>query len=141
METNVKSIQDIRSELDAITDKYDYEGEPIDMLKDLLEYTIHERDVTAAILGIESNPDLATGVNSRIKLALDANYSVPRGQNCILTITLRRTSDKTIERFTRIHSYQNYKVYLLDEIESGIIGSLVTVRAIISKKYNSAFQG
>jgi hypothetical protein len=132
MATSVKSIQDIKSELSAIVEKKQYFGEQVDLLLDLLGYAIHSRQVTASVLAIESNPDFATKVNSKIKLALDACYSVPRGTNCILEITLRRTSDKKLPKFTKIHSYQNYKVYTIEDIEPGIIGSTVTVKAIIS---------
>lgn len=127
-----KSIQDINSDLSSIATKHDLSGEMIDLAKDLCAYAIKIRQDTAATLGIESNPDLAVKTNSKIKLALDSCYSIPRGQNCILYLNLRRTSDKSLPKFTKIHSYQKYKLYLLDEIEKGTIGSTTTVRAIIS---------
>lgn len=131
---NEKSIQTIEQEIQAICNKHGYTGEVVNLIREVCSYTIYNRNMIAYTLGNESNPDTAVNTNSKIKHALDSSYSVPRGQNCELILTLTRTSDRLVPRYTQLHSYQNYKLYNLDEIESGNVGSTVKIRCIIASK-------
>lgn len=129
-----KSIQDIDNDLKSIARKLALQGESVDLAIELCKYSIYNRNVIAYTLGNESNPDTARNMNSIIRHSIMNSYSAPRGCNCELIITLIRVSDRVVPRFSKLHSYQNYKIYNLDEIEPGALGSVVKVRCIITTK-------
>lgn len=112
----MKSLSTYKLELTEIAARLGYSGIVVDMITSLLAYSIHENDFNNMIRANEMDPDKSTRINNIIDFAISRMYSIYRGTNPKILLTIRADLYQQLTKHQLIWSGKGFNVYNLTEV-------------------------
>jgi hypothetical protein len=107
----MKSIQEIEEELREVAKSNNLTGDSVELIIKLLAYNQYESNVSTRISLLEALPSRAVNINSKIQHAVDEMYSIYRGKNSKLNVTIKVTGNLNLEQYEEVYSDTNNTLY------------------------------
>jgi hypothetical protein len=107
----MQKLIDIENQLKKVADSNGLTGDSVDLLIKLLAYDRFEALTSTRVSLLESMPDRSANINSNITHAMDQMYSLYRGTNSRVKVTVTVSGNVLLNRFDKVFSDRNNSLY------------------------------
>lgn len=114
----MKSINQIEEELREVAKSNNLTGDSVELIIKLLAYNQYESNVSTRVSLLEALPSRAVNENSKIQHAVDEMYSIYRGENSKLKLSVKVTGNFELKQFQEVYSDKNNTFYYSHVITS-----------------------
>lgn len=113
----MKSKDEIKSDLQLIAKNHEMTGEAVDMIIDLLTYSMYHEQVNILNTAKEMSLNDAYSINSKIALCDNVMYSVFRGTCPIVHLNTHFDSNTYYNKFDLLYTSNTFYLYALDKVD------------------------
>lgn len=132
----MKSKDEIKSDLQLIARNHEMTGEAVDMIIDLLTYSMYHEQVDILNTAKEMSLNDAYSINSKIALCDNVMYSVFRGTCPIVHLNTHFDSNTYYNKFDLLYTSNTFYLYALDKVDHSAdtdTSSVTKVDAILTQ--------
>lgn len=107
----MKRLIDIENELREVAKSNNMVGDSVELLVKLLAYNRYEALTSTRVSLLESLPDRANNLNSKITHAMNEMYSIYRGYNSTLKVRIKVNGNLQLNKFDKVYSDRNNTLF------------------------------
>lgn len=136
----MKSLEQIKSDLNDIAKNNGIEGESVDMIVDMVAYALYHDQVEILNTAKELSLSDSTMIDSKIAQCCNVMYSVYRGENPTLTVNTLFNTKTTIDKFQLLYQGSTFYWYApnsIEDIDPGLreYSGIVSRSPLVDKTY------